>query len=192
MTQVAVLGGATDEELMLRVQEAEDVDAFASLYDRHAARAYRIARSVCGDGSRSEEAVQEGFLSIWRGRARFRPGSGSFKAWSMIIVRYAAIDVIRHDGAEKRPRLEEEVDVSDCAATGLDDQVVAKSEAEALRACLAQLPDAQAEVIDLVFFGELSHSEIAGQLGLPRGTVKGRMRLGLEKLRTEMGQEIHG
>ena len=186
--RVAVRNGATDEELMRRVQDTEDVEAFSSLYDRHATRAYRIARSVCGDSSRSEEAVQEGFLSIWRGRAKFRPVSGSFQAWSMSIVRYAAIDALRRDRVAKRPRLVEQgIEPADSRAASPEEQVVAGSEAEAVRASLTQLPEAQAEVITLAFFGDLSHSEIAQALDLPPGTVKGRMRLGLEKLRSQMG-----
>ena len=169
-------------------QDTEDLEAFSCLYDRHATRAYRIARSVCGDNSRSEEAVQEGFLSIWRGRSRFQCRSGSFQAWSMTIVRYAAIDVVRHDTAEKRPRLVEEgMEAADSRGVSPEEQVVAESEAEAVRTTLAQLPEAQAEVISLAFFGELSHSEIAKELDLPPGTVKGRMRLGLEKLRQSNG-----
>ncbi len=171
---------------MRRVGDTEDVEAFGCLYDRHATRAFRVARSVCGDTHRSEDAVQEGFLSIWRGRAKYRPGNGSFQAWSMTIVRHAAIDALRHEAADKRPRFsEEEVDASDSGASP-EDQVVAQSEAEALCESLARLPHLQAEVLSLAFFGELSHSEIARQLDLPPGTVKGRIRLGLEKLRSQM------
>ena len=106
----------------------------------------------------------------------------------MTIVRYAAIDVVRHDTAEKRPRLVEEgMEAADSRGLSPEEQVVAESEAEAVRTSLAQLPEAQAEVISLAFFGELSHSEIAQELDLPPGTVKGRMRLGLEKLRRSDG-----
>ncbi len=186
MTRVGAHGGVTDEELMRRVNDAEDVEAFGCLYDRHATRAYRVARSVCGDSPRSEEAVQEGFLSIWRGRAKFRTAHGSFQAWSMSIVRHAAINALRYETAAKRPRFsEQEVDASDSGASP-EDQAVAQSEAEAMRISLARLPRPQAEAIGLAFFGELSHAEIARQLDLPPGTVKGRIRLGLEKLRSQM------
>lgn len=190
MARVAFRQGATDEDLMRRVQETEDVEAFGALYERHATRAFAVARSVCGDGSRSEEAVQEGFLSVWRGRARFRPGSGSFQAWSMSIVRNAAVDRLRYDAAGTRPPSSGEAfDGADPHAESVAGQVIRKSEAEALRSSLSQLPDAQAEVIGLAYFGELSHSEIAQQLALPPGTVKGRMRLGLERLRNQMGRD---
>lgn len=172
---------------MRRVAETEDVEAFGSLYDRHAKRAFRVAWSVCGDSSRSEEVVQEGFLSIWRGRARYAPQKGSFQAWSMRIVRHAAVDRVRHDTAARRPRLSEErVDAADHQAEPVVDRVIRQGDAQELRSSLARLPDAQAEVIGLAYFGELSASEIAQQLDLPPGTVKGRMRLGLEKLRKQL------
>ena len=187
MERRAVLAGVTDEELMRRVAETEDVDAFSSLYDRHAKRALGVARSVCGDSSRSEEAVQEGFLSIWRGRARYAPRRGSFQAWSMSVVRNAAVNRVRYDAALSRPRLsEEKADAANPHAEPVIDRVIRRNDARELRSSLARLPEAQAEVISLAFFGELSHSEIAEQLDIPPGTVKGRMRLGLEKLRSQI------
>ncbi len=176
---------------MRLVQGADDQEAFACLYDRYAHRAFRVARSVSADSTRAEEAVQEGFLSIWRGRGRFdsSPDGCSFRAWSMKVVRNAAIDGVRDDQAERRPRLvAERSEADDPLAPSPEDQVIARQKADGLRAMLAELPEAQAEVVQLAFFGELSHSEIARQLDLPPGTVKGRMRLGLEKLRTGINQ----
>lgn len=172
---------------MHRVASASDIDAFGHLYDRHAGRAFAVASVVCRDSHRAEEAVQDGFLSIWRGRQQYSNEKGSFQAWSMRIVRHAAISTLRHEMAIKRPRCgEQRVDAVDTRSPELVDGVVAAGEAEALRSCLAQLPDAQAEVITLAFFGQLSHREIATRLDLPPGTVKGRMRLGLEKLRAQL------
>lgn len=178
--------GAVDADLMRRVQ-ADDVSAFEQLYNRHAHHAYRLARSVCGRTDRAEEAVQEAFLSIWRRRDRFQPGAGSVRVWSMSIVRQAAIDLLRYDAAAKRPALvEEPIDPPNPQLDSVIDIVVARSECKALRAALARLPEAQAEVIGLAFFGELTHTEVAEQLQLPPGTVKGRIRLGLKKLRGEL------
>ena len=189
MARAPVKTPETDEALMVRVQDAGDIDAFGSLYDRHAARAFGVAVSVLGDSGRAEEAVQEAFLSIWRGRTNFRPATGSFRAWSMRSVRHAAIDRLRYDAATSRPVLcEQSEDPPDSSAGSVEDEVVARSEAVALRRALAELPDAQSEVITLAFYGELSHAEIADQLELPPGTVKGRMRLGLEKLRTQSSE----
>lgn len=184
MALIPVQERTSDEELMGRVQGTDDAEAFARLYDRHAARAYRVARSVCGDTHRSQDAVQEGFLSIWRARDRFCPEQGCFGAWSMTVVRRAAIDILRGESAEKRPppgKSSEETIVSGSASA--EEEVMMRDTADALRGSLAQLPDLQAEVISLAFFGELTHREIAAELALPEGTVKGRIRLGLERLR---------
>jgi RNA polymerase sigma-70 factor (ECF subfamily) len=177
----------TDEVLMARAQDG-DANAFGRLYDRHAERAFRIARAICRDRSRAEDAVQEGFLAIWRGRAAYRPDAGSFQAWSMRIVKNRAIDSSRHLAI--RPPLQTEDPRGDRpptpTSTTPQEEVIARSQRDELLDSLRRLPEAQAEVIVLAFYGELSHSEIAERLDLPPGTVKGRMRLGLEKLRREM------
>ena len=186
MPSVTSPDSTIDAGLMRRVQ-ADDVEAFERLYDRHATRAYRVALSTCGDAHRAEEAVQDAFLKIWRARATFRSQLSSFQAWSMIAVRSAAIDVLRYEGAGKRPRLaEHDPDVVDPQSEPLVDSLVRDDQAAAVRRTLQELPAAQSEVIALAFFGELSHAEIAERLALPPGTVKGRMRLGLEKLRREI------
>lgn len=146
----------TDEALMTRVQ-ADDTEAFATLYDRHAERAFRVARAICCDRSSAETVVTEGFRTIWNRRGTFSAGQESFRAWSMRIIRKQAID-------------------SSYAAD------------TTLPSLLQRLPDSQAEVIVLAFYGGLSPAEIAAQLELPPGDVKGRMRLGLEKLRRELAE----
>jgi RNA polymerase sigma-70 factor, ECF subfamily len=176
----------SDETLMKRAQKG-DCEAFAQLYDRHAVRAFRVARTICGDTGRAEDAVQEGFLTIWNSRTQFHAGKGSFQAWAMTIVKNRAIDSYR--AAAARPPLqltETQTEKPDAKSKSVQDQVLARSETDAMLLSLRELPAAQAEVIALAFFGELSHSEIAAQLELPSGTVKGRMRLGLEKLRRQM------
>jgi len=175
---------------MLRVQSG-DTEAFAQLYDRHSPRAYRVAQSVCRSSSSAEDAVQDGFLSIWRSRGSYRPGKGSFKAWSMRVVQNRAIDTVRRERPAARPAADELADdLPDLVSPSVQDQVVAGSEGVAVRGALAHIPPAQAEVITLAFFGGLSHSEIAHELALPAGTVKGRMRLGLEKLRQRMEARV--
>jgi len=173
----------SDEQLMGRVQ-AGDIRAFEQLYDRHAMRAFRIARSVCPDSGRAEDAVQEGFLSVWRGRMSYR-STYSFQSWAMKIIRNRAIDVSRREGS-RPPVAEQRDDEADPACASVAEQALARAEAEALRTTLKRLPGPQSEVITLAFFGQMTHSEIAQRLSLPAGTVKGRMRLGLEKLREEM------
>jgi len=173
----------------MALAQAGDTDAFAELYDRHAERAFRIARTICNDRGRAEDAVQEGFLAIWRGRAGYRPDGGSFQAWSMRIVQNRAIDSYRDVTAHPPTQTIEVADhqpQTDPDSVTPQDKAIARSQRDELLGSLRRLPEAQAEVIVLAFYGELSHSEIAVQLDLPPGTVKGRMRLGLEKLRREM------
>lgn len=177
----------SDDMLMVRVQN-NDTEAFARLYDRYATPAFSVAQSICRDRSDAEEAVQEGFLSIWRGRATYEPRPGcSVRGWAMRTVRNRAIDSHRRRRSAKYPltsELHEEV-TETVTPTSLDDLVLREEQAD-LRRLLDHLPDAQAEVITLAYFGEMTHSEIAAHLDLPSGTVKGRMRLGIEKLRRAM------
>ena len=186
MIQDSNLAQAPDDELMRRLL-ADDVDAFEQLYDRYSALAYGVARAVCRDPHREEEAVQDGFLSIWRSRSSYNPRLGTFKSWSVGVVRHRAIDLNRREATSHRNALADADRVATLPPSGsAEDAAVARSEADTLSASLERLPDTQAEVITLAFYGQLTHSEIAQQLCLPEGTVKGRMRLGLEKLRRQM------
>jgi RNA polymerase sigma-70 factor (ECF subfamily) len=176
----------TDEELMVRAQ-CDDVLAFAELYGRHLEDALCIAEEICGDHDRAEETVQDGFLSIWRSRAEYRPRLGSFGIWSMRIVHNRAVDSFR--STRGRPRLQGETQEKDPLEEVDEDPTpaaaIAASERTRMFDALRHLPDRQAEVIVLSFYGDFTFSEIAIRLGIPTGTVKGRMRLGLKKLRGE-------
>jgi RNA polymerase sigma-70 factor, ECF subfamily len=177
--------GLSDQELMAKVS-AGGVASFVDLYDRYYQRAYRVARAVCRDDGRAQEAVQDGFLSVWNSRARYSSQQGTVAAWVLTVVRYRAIDIARRNGQHASRRASDD-QLADRAAPGDPFATAAKrDDAQRLRVSLASLPDAQAEVITLAYYGQLSHAEIAGQLGLPTGTVKGRMRLGLEKLRADI------
>jgi RNA polymerase sigma-70 factor (ECF subfamily) len=176
----------SDAVLMARVQ-GDDTAAFRSLHDRHAGGALLVAQAVCRDAGRAEDAVQDGFLSIWKGRADYRPGSGSFRAWSMRIVQNRAIDSVRASAARPPAQAVAETPQADLNAASTSDRVAARIEGQELLASLGRLPAAQSEVIKLSFYGQMTNAEIAVQLAVPAGTVKGRMRLGLEKMRHEMG-----
>ena len=175
----------SDGELMAETSEGSAL-AFSELYDRYSDRAYRLALSVCRDEGRAQDAVQDAFLSIWRNRSSYREERGTVAAWLMTAVRYRAIDVIRR--AEHR--------TTRCFTNGhfeqqpapedVCEETLTREEARRLRTSMALLPDAQQEVITLAFYGQLTHTEIAAHLGLPEGTVKGRMRLGMQKLRASL------
>jgi RNA polymerase sigma-70 factor (ECF subfamily) len=177
--------GSTDRELMAKVS-AGNVAEFGDLYDRYCDRAYRVARSVCRDDGRAEEAVQEGFLSVWKSRATYCPQSGSVAAWLLTVVRHRAIDIARSDGRHASRRESDDMLDSFAAADDILESALRHDSADRLRGSLAMLPDAQQEVIILAHFGQLTHTEIAAQLGLAPGTIKGRMRLGLEKLKADI------
>lgn len=183
--QLLTTAEASDEALMVRAQ-ADDVEAFGYLYDRYASRAFRLACAVCHDTGRAEDVVQEGFLAIWRNRMSYRSETGSFKAWSMRIVQNRAIDSYRRAARPQDQLAVLDEERPDESAASPPEEAIAHSQRDALRASLDRLPDAQAEVITLAFFGGLSHAEIATELSLPAGTVKGRMRLGLKKLRGQI------
>ena len=177
----------SDGELMSRVS-AGSVDSFVDLYDRYCDRAYRTARSVCHDDGSAQEALQEGFLSVWNSRANYHPQRGSVGAWLLTVIRYRAIDVARGNHRHTSRRADEDQFTTGSAADDPLEIVVRRDDAQRLRASLATLPDAQAAVITLAYYGQLTHTEIAACLGLPTGTVKGRMRLGLQRLQQEIGK----
>ena len=174
-----------DVHLMARVADGESW-ALAALYDRYVGRAHRVARAVCRDDGRADEAVQEAFISVWRSPASFRPDRGTVAAWLLAVVCHRAIDVARsHGNHVTHHAAEADLDARP-AADDVASDAIAHADARGLLDLLAELPDAQREVITLGFYGELSHREIAEHLSLPAGTVKGRMRLGLEKLRGDV------
>ncbi len=178
---------AQDDASLMKQIESGDANAFDELYDRYAERAYRVARSVCLDHARAEDAVQEAFAATWRNSASYLPHRGTVAAWLLSVVRYRSIDIIRRDAKHTEHRAAEET-IKSWAPSSEDiaDGVLARADAARLHALLQRLPDAQLEVITLAYYGELTHLEIAAQLGLPSGTVKGRMRLGLQKLRADI------
>lgn len=175
----------TDAVLMREVQAGER-RALAELYGRFARRAFRTALSVCHDNDCAQEAVQDAFVSMWASRATYQPARGSVVGWAMTIVRHRAIYLSRRRsllaGREEGPARLERQPARDDVPTDF----AAKAEQERLTHLLQRLPPAQREVIELGFFDGLTHEQIARRLALPPGTVKGRMRLGLTKLRCEL------
>ena len=173
---------------MLLVQDG-DVDAFALVYDRHAGVAFALAYRMVGNRSGAEDILQEGFLSIWRSRVRYRAERGSVRAWVIGIVHNRAIDALRRSTVHERRRASAEgIEEQQEAPELTDVEVARREEARTLRALLEGLPDEQGKVIELAYFGGFTHVEIAEMLATPVGTVKGRMRLGLEKMRRGLGE----
>jgi RNA polymerase sigma-70 factor (ECF subfamily) len=175
----------TDATLMQEVQAGER-PALGELYDRFAPRAYRTALSACHDRDCAQEAVQDAFVSMWSSRATYEPARGTVVAWVMSIVRHRAIYLARRRStAAARDESVAELD-GQAAPDDVPADFAAHAETKQLTELLRRLPLAQHEVIRLGFFDGLTHQEIARRLVLPPGTVKGRMRLGLTKLRSEL------
>lgn len=176
-----------DDALMAQVQ-AGSRDAFGQLYDRYRDRAYRVSRSVCRDDGRADDAVQEAFISVWRSRVTYQPQEGAVAAWLLSVVRNRAIDINRRNDRHASRRADDRRLEVRPAPDDVAGEAAALADGGRFDPMLAQIPEAQREVIVLAFYDELTHAEIATRLGLAPGTVKGRMRLGLDKLRTELGR----
>lgn len=181
---IAVRADLDDEQLMTAVG-AGCVASFDVLYGRYRHRAHRIARAVCRDEGRAQEAVQEAFMSIWRTRDSYE-SRRSVAPWLLTIARNRAIDVARLNRTHTVHRALEEHLERVASVGGVDAHVLAGERAQHLLSALAELPDAQREVIILAYYGGLTHKEIAECLELPLGTVKGRIRLALGRLRGDV------
>ncbi len=179
-----------DEELMSLV-DGKDATAFEAFFDRHGGAAYSLAHRIVGDRDAAEDVAQEAFLSIWRSRAGYDRARGSVRAWVLGIVRNRAIDALRRDARPGVPQLDFDDDAvleARPAEERTDAEAVRRETAREVRGALDELPNDQSKVIQLAYFGGFSHSEIAEMLNMPLGTVKGRMRLGLEKMRGGMAE----
>lgn len=162
--------------------------AFEVIFDRHARAAFSLAYRMCGRRARAEDVVQEAFVSLWRGADHYDPLRGSVRSWVLGIVRKRAIDAFRHDAAREGKDVGDEDMAERVYAPELTDlEVERRDDARQVRNALQELPYDQRQVIELAYFAGFTHTQIAEMLGLPPGTVKGRMRLGLGKLRAALG-----
>lgn len=172
--------------------ERKDSRAFEVLYDRHGGAAYSLAYRIVGSAESAEDVTQEAFISIWRSGARFDAARGSVRSWTLGIVRNRAIDALRRSSS-KAPKLDLDDDAvleSSPAGELTEVEVIRRETANRVRSALSELPSEQSEVIGLAYFGGFTHVEIAAMLGAPLGTIKGRMRLGLEKVRVNLAERM--
>jgi RNA polymerase sigma-70 factor (ECF subfamily) len=176
-----------DEDLMAFVRDGEP-RAFEVIFDRHSSAAFSLAYRMCGRRAMAEDVVQEAFLSLWRSGARYDRRRGSVRNWVLGVVHNRAIDAFRRgvvregrnvsdEGIAERLPAEEQTDV----------EVARRDEARHVQGALDELPAEQRKVVELAYFGGFTHTQIAEMLQLPAGTVKGRMRLALTKMRMALG-----
>src|SRR5690349_8765531 len=167
--------------------------AFELLFDRHGGAAFSLAYRMVGDRVAAEDISQEAFLSIWRSRMRYDSARGSVRTWVLGIVHNRAIDALRRGASYERRR--EQLDVVEErfeAAERTEVEAARREEAVSVRSALDTLPPDQRRTIELAYFGGFSHSQIAELLDEPIGTIKGRMRLGLGKLRDQLADLVTG
>lgn len=184
------LRSRADEDLMGLVREGDSA-AFEIVYERHRTAAFSLAYRMAGRRGVAEDIVQESFLSMWRSGARYDPARGSVRTWLLGIVHNRAIDALRRSTVhDKRRASDEGIEERFAAPDRTDETVARRGEAEQVRGALAELPAEQSRVLELAYFGGFSQSEIADMLKTPLGTIKGRMRLGLRKLRDDLGDSM--
>jgi RNA polymerase sigma-70 factor, ECF subfamily len=171
-----------DEELMLLVNNGEP-KAFATLYDRHSRAAYCLAYRMMGEKQAAEDLAQEAFIKVWRRAGSYRAERASVRTWILSIVHNRGIDQLRSHAS--RRRTQEKIEAS--AASSQPSEAFAETwrntQAEQVREALSTLPKEQLKILELAYFSGYTHVQIAELVGLPLGTVKGRMRLGLKKIR---------
>ena len=181
-----------DEDLLLHAAAGDD-RAFELLYDRHGTVAWSLAFRLLGERGAAEDLVQEAFLAVWNGASRYAAHKGSVRTWILSIVHHRAVDRLRQGAAARRRQEElEHVAAIEPDAPDAADEALAQVEAHAVQAALQDVPADQLQVLRLAYFGGYTHHEIADMLSLPLGTVKSRMRLGLERVRRNLDPGMVG
>jgi RNA polymerase sigma-70 factor, ECF subfamily len=171
-----------DEDLISMV-EAADAEAFATLYDRHTRAAFSLAYRMMGERQASEDLVQDAFLKVWRGASGYRADRGSVRTWILSIVHNHGIDQIRSQASRRRMQEKIEVSAPRSQPSEAFAETLRNSQRDQVREALNTVPPEQLKILELAYFSGYTHVEISDLLGLPLGTVKGRMRLGLKKIR---------
>ena len=173
----------SDEALVALVARGDE-GALGELYDRIGRIAYGLALRVLRDERLAEDAVQEGFLAVWRNAAAFRAERGKASSWVLTLVHRRAVDTVRREERRRAEPLNEETAgaMRDPAAS-TEEAAWLRFERERVQDALRKLPDLQREAIELAYYGGFSQSELAERLGVPLGTIKSRMFAGLARLR---------
>ena len=163
--------------------QAGDQESVGVLYDRYGGVAYGLAQRITNDASLAEDVVQDAFVSVWKQCGRFDPERGNVRSWLLTIVHHKAVDAVRRSSARAERALPEGAEEFLAASTRPDELAEWSMEAEAVREAVKQVPEDQRMTIEMAYFLGLTHVEIAERMGVPLGTVKSRLRIGLDKMR---------
>jgi RNA polymerase sigma factor (sigma-70 family) len=179
------LSHLSDEALVLLAARSQQA-ALAELYDRYGRPAYGLALRILRDEALAEDAVQDAFLGVWRGAARFLPERGKASTWILTLVHRRAVDLVRREERRRADTLEQAPEPS--GGGDVDEEAWLRLQRERVQAALRQLPDQQREALELAYYGGFTQSELAERLGQPLGTIKSRMFMGLARLRELLGE----
>ena len=171
-----------DENLISFVGQG-DAEAFATLYDRHSRAAFSLAYRMMGERQASEDLAQDAFLKVWRSASSYRAERGSVRTWILSIVHNRGIDQLRSHASRRRTQDRIEASAPRSQPSEAFVETWRNSQREQVREALNTLPPEQLKILELAYFSGYTHVEISELLSLPLGTVKGRMRLGLKKIR---------
>ena len=171
-----------DKDLISLVGQG-DPEAFVTLYDRHGRAAYSLAYRMMGEKQAAEDLLQDAFLKLWRSATSYRADRGSVRTWLLSIIHNRGIDQLRSLASLRKTQEKIQASAPKSQPSEAFAESWRNSQREQVREALSTLPSEQLKILELAYFSWYTHVEIAELLDLPLGTVKGRMRLGLKKIR---------
>ena len=178
---------ARDRDLVRRVRSGDE-EAFRALFRRYGPQAKGLAYRVVRQRGLAEEIVQEAFLALWRNPASYKEDRGSFRTWLLSTVHHRAVDMVRREEAQRRRTLEQQATLEEDIADSVADRVDLVETRQRVRRALEDIPAAQRQILELMYFEGKTQAEIAAELGLPLGTVKSRTVLAMRRLRLLLGE----
>ena len=179
---------AEEAALLVRIRE-RDERAIEALHERYSGPLYSLAYQVTGGDRFAQDVVQEVFVAVWKNAGRFDPARGSLSSWLFALARHKAIDLVRREANVRRHTADVDLELEE-AADDVDQEAWRRVRRDAVRAAMAELPEAQRVALEMAFFGGLTHVEVSEALGIPLGTAKTRIRTALLRLRDILGQSV--
>jgi RNA polymerase sigma factor (sigma-70 family) len=179
---------AEEAALLVRIGE-QDERAIEALHERYSGPLYSLAYQVTGGDRFAQDVVQEVFVAVWKNAGRFDPTRGSLSSWLFSLARHKAIDLVRKEANVRRHTADVDLELEE-AVDDVDQEAWLRVRRDAVRAAIAELPEAQRTAVEMAFFGGLTHVEVSEALGIPLGTAKTRIRTALMRLRDILGQSV--